>query len=203
MSSASTIDAPAPTSARDRVLAAADELFYERGIHTVGVNEIVQRAGVAKTSMYLHFASKDELVATYLQSRTDAYMAEWESLLEEREGDPPERQIEAIFDVLREFAAARGFRGCPFANAAAELWDPEHPGRAPIEQYRRYVRERLFFLVAERAGAMDPAGLAEKLQLLYDAALAASLADGNGEPVERARETAQLLLHAADAGVAR
>jgi AcrR family transcriptional regulator len=186
-----------PAGARERVLAAADQLFYERGIHTVGVNEIVRQAGVAKTSLYLHFASKDELVATYLKGRGDLYRDEWTRLLEDRTGDPPEEQLDAIFDVLAAFVAARNFRGCPFSNAAAELCEPDHPGRVAIDEYRRFVRDTLFATVAARAGVTETTALSEKLQLMYDASLAASLADGHGAPVERARETARLLLRVA------
>ncbi len=188
--------------ARQRVLSAADQLFYERGIHSVGVNEIVRSAGVAKTSMYLHFESKDELVASYLQDRVDAYRIEWEQLLA-REGLDGPALLDAVFDVLHAFAAGEGFRGCPFVNAAAELPELGHPARAPIDEYRFYVRDRLLREVAERAGAPDPAALAEKLQLLYDAALAGSVLDGSGAPIERARETGQLLLAVSAPEVAR
>jgi AcrR family transcriptional regulator len=194
MSTAAAPAPQAPSGARDRVLAAADQLFYERGIHAVGVNEIVRRAGVAKTSMYLHFDSKDLLVASYLQGRVDAYRAEWEALLARTQGEPAPALLDAIFDVLTLFVAGEGFRGCPFVNAAAEICEPDHPARAPIDEYRLYVRDRLMREVAERAGAADPAGLAEKLQLLYDAALAGSVMAGNGIPLARARETGQILL---------
>jgi AcrR family transcriptional regulator len=184
----------APAGARKRVLAAADRLFYERGIHGVGVNEIVRQAGVAKTSMYLHFESKDLLVASYLQARVDGYRAEWEALLARLEGEPAPALLDAIFDVLGAFVAGEGFRGCPFVNAAAEICEPGHPARAPIDEYRLYVRDRLMREVAERAGAADPARLAGKLQLLYDAALAGSVLAGEATPLDRARETGQLLL---------
>ena len=116
--------------ARQRVLSAADQLFYERGIHSVGVNEIVRSAGVAKTSMYLHFESKDELVA-HLQDRVDAYRIEWEQLLAREELGP---LLDAVFDVLHAFVGGEGFRGCPFVNAAAELTELGHPARAPIDE---------------------------------------------------------------------
>ena len=194
MSPTAELAPAAPAGARQRVLAAADRLFYERGIHSVGVNEIVRCAGVAKTSMYLHFDSKDELVATYLQARVDGYRAQWEELLAREEMADPVALLDAVFDVLHAFVAGEGFRGCPFVNAAAELPELEHPARGPIDEYRVYVRDRLLFQVAERAGAPEPAALAEKLQLLYDAALAGSVLDVSGAPIERARETAQLLL---------
>ena len=167
--------------ARQRVLSAADQLFYERGIHSVGVNEIVRSAGVARPS------------TCYLQDRVDAYRIEWEQLLAHEELDGP-GLLDAVFDVLHAFVGGEGFRGCPFVNAAAELTELGHPARAPIDEYRFYVRDRLLLEVAERAGAPDPAALAEKLQLLYDAALAGSVLDGSGAPIERARETGQLLL---------
>jgi AcrR family transcriptional regulator len=179
------------------VLEAADALFYERGLNAVGVAEIVQRAGVAKTSLYLHFASKDDLVAAYLAGRVALYENAWDELLAARAADEPEAVLDAIFDELVGFVLTEGYRGCPFQNAAAELSERDHPGHVPIAEYRRYVREDLFGSIARRAGIADPIQLAEQLQLLYDAALDGSFADSTPTPVERARETAHLVLREA------
>src|SRR5262245_62857425 len=102
---------------RDRILAAADELFYARGIHAVGVDEIVARSGTAKTTLYAHFPSKDDLVASYLQRRSDEWRQHLEVELAHRGGSAVER-IDAVFAVLGQGCASEGFRGCPFINAA-------------------------------------------------------------------------------------
>src|ERR1700712_1525754 len=109
---------PARTSARERLLTAADELFYEEGIHSVGIDRIIERAGVAKASLYNTFGSKDELVRGYLQSRHEARQARLTTKLA-RYDDPRDRLL-GVFDVMDELFAEPRFRGCAFLNASAE-----------------------------------------------------------------------------------
>lgn len=120
---------PSSKPARERLLQAAAELFYDAGISATGIDAIIQRAGVAKQSLYNNFASKAELVATYLEHRH----AEWLGLYDKRleKAASPMDGILAIFDAYRdhaEFAYEHGFRGCGLLNAAAEL-PAGDPGR--------------------------------------------------------------------------
>ena len=186
-----------PVGARDRIITAADRLFYQRGLH-VGINEIVGEAGVAKTSLYLHFASKDELVAAYLTSRTAGYLALWRQILERTERLAPHARLDAIFDALRLFVQTDGYRGCPFVNAAAELPDSHHPGYQGIVEYRRYVREELFASVVRDAGVNEPAEICAQLQVIYDGSLAGAVVENTAEPVDRARVIAHTILRAAE-----
>src|SRR5262249_42725186 len=105
-------------SARDRLLAAADELFYEHGVQTVGIDRIIERAGVAKASLYNTFGSKDELVRAYLEGRhavrRDAITAAIAAL------ESPRAKVLAVFDRLATVFETNGFRGCAFINASAE-----------------------------------------------------------------------------------
>ena len=106
------------TSARERLLDAANELFYAEGVHTVGIDRVIERAGVAKASLYNTFGSKDELVRAYLQdrhARTASRISRWV----ERSGDPRARLL-AVFDAQGELFADPEFRGCAFASASAE-----------------------------------------------------------------------------------
>src|SRR6202040_3322465 len=96
--------------ARERLLAAADELFYEEGVNLVGIDRVIERAGVAKASLYDCFGSKDELVRSYLQARNEARRARINERLSHY--DSPEEKILSIFDLLGELAAHPGFRGC-------------------------------------------------------------------------------------------
>lgn len=185
-----------PVGARDRLIDAADRLFYQRGLH-VGINEIVGAAGVAKTSLYLHFSSKDELVATYLSSRTATYVALWRQVLERTDGLEPHARLDAIFDALRLFVQTVGYRGCPFVNAAAELPDSRHPGYEGIVEYRRFVREELFASVASDAGVIDVAEFCAQLQVIYDGSLAGAVVENTAAPVDRARAIAHSVLRAA------
>jgi AcrR family transcriptional regulator len=180
---------------RDRILDAADELFYARGIHAVGIDEIVARSGTAKTTLYAHFPSKDHLIASYLQRRSE----EWRQYLSEelaRRGGTPVERIDAVFAVLAEGCASPGFRGCPFINAAAEYPDPAHPGRVVADAHRQWVRELLVSLTTE-AGAAEPDALAGRLILLYDAAMVGAQFDPGGLAPDSAREAARTLVDAA------
>src|SRR4051794_20178037 len=112
MPTATVSPSGSPTSARERLLAAADELFYAEGIQSVGIDRIIEKAGVAKASLYSTFGSKEELVRAYLQLRHAARMARIDRSLA-RTDDPRERLL-AIFDALGEACATPGFRGCAF-----------------------------------------------------------------------------------------
>ena len=196
-------DAPAPApqtptrakkpSARERLLAAADELFYAEGVHTVGIDRVIERAGVAKASLYSCFGSKDELVRAYLEGRHAIRRSRLMAGLE-RYDDPRDRLL-GVFDVLAELAGAAGFRGCAFYNASAE----SGPG-GPVEEVslaNRAWTRGLFTELARDAGARDPIGLAEQLMILYDGAMVSSRMDQRAEGALVARGIAGSLLAAA------
>ena len=180
-------------SARERLLAAADELFYAEGVHTVGIDRIIERAGVAKASLYSCFGSKDELVRAYLEGRHAIRRSRLLAGLE-RYDDPRDRLL-GVFDVLAEVAAASGFRGCAFYNASAE----SGPG-GPVEEVsvaNRAWTRGLFTELARDAGAGDPIGLAEQLMILYDGATVGSRMDHRPQAARIARGIAAGLLDAA------
>src|ERR1700722_14756092 len=104
--------------ARERLLAAADELFYEEGVNLVGIDRVIERAGVAKASLYDCFGSKEELIRSYLQERHQARQVRIRERLA-RYATPREK-ILAVFDSLAETVAKGDFRGCAFARASAE-----------------------------------------------------------------------------------
>lgn len=184
---------PERRSARDRLLAAADELFYEGGIHTVGIDRVIERAGVAKASLYDCFGSKDELIRAYLQARHEARKARVTQRLE-RCGTPRERLL-GVFDGLCEATAAPGFRGCAFTRVTAET-QPSAGVKAVCDEARGWLRE-LFTSLAREAGVADAAALARQLALLYDGALAASQVGAGAEAAQTARGAAQVMLDAA------
>ncbi len=180
-------------SARDRLLAAADELFYEEGIHTVGIDRVIERAGVAKATLYNVFGSKDELIRAYLSAR---HVARQERI---RNGlaryDTPRERLLGVFDVLGEVFARPGFHGCAFLNASAEAT----AGSAVAEvsgQSRAWVRA-LFKDLSQAAGAADPDRLARQLVLLYDGATVAARMDHDPTAAAAARAAATVLLDAA------
>jgi AcrR family transcriptional regulator len=180
-------------SARERLLAAADELFYREGVNTVGIDRVIERAGVAKASLYSQFGSKDELIRAYLHQRHESRRQRIEEGLQRY--DTPRERLLGVFDLLGELFARPGSRGCAFVNAGAEA-----PAGGVIDQATREYRgwlQGLFTELARSAGAADPEGLAVQLMLLYDGtAVSARMAPGSSS-APAARAAAGALLAAA------
>ena len=183
-------------SARERLLAAANELFYSEGVHTVGIDRIIEQAGVAKASLYNTFGSKDELVRAYLETRRASITQRIMAAVDRY--DTPRERLLAVFEGQGELFAEPGYRGCAFSRASAE----SHPGdqaEQATEGYRRWVRELLTELAA-RAGAPEPEVLARQLHLLYDGSGTSARMDHDPGAAAEARAAAAILLDAALAG---
>lgn len=180
--------------ARERLLAAASELFYRQGIRSVGVDEIVTAADVAKMSLYRAFPSKDELVAAYLREHDARYWRAWDRILAEHPGKP-RQQLLALFRALARRATRPGWRGCPFTNAATEFPEPDHPARHVAEANKRELRRRLSDL-ARAAGARHAETLADQLVLLFEGAYSSVQTFGPEGPAARVAEAAEALLAA-------
>jgi AcrR family transcriptional regulator len=184
---------PAPeASARERLLLAADRLFYEEGIHSVGIDRVIEQAGVAKASLYKNFGSKDELVRAYLDRR---HAARQRRINDKLAGltDPGER-ILAVFDVLADISSQPGFRGCAFVNASAEAPAGSSVAEASANS-RAWVRS-LFVELALAAKVTDPDELAARLVLLYDGATVGGQMDHDATAAVRARAVAKVLVDA-------
>ena len=180
-------------SARERLLDAADELFYEEGIHIVGIDRVIEKAGVAKASLYSTFGSKDELVRAYLTRRYEqrrARITEWVTRY-----DTPRDQLLGVFDALGDSIAQPGYHGCAFANATAES-SRGSVAEQVTQAYRGWTRA-LFTDLARAAGAADPATLGAQLHLLYDGVNWAARIDRDLEAAGRAKAAAAILLDAA------
>lgn len=176
--------------ARERLLAAADELFYEEGVNLVGIDRVIERAGVAKASLYVCFGSKEELIRSYLEQRHEERQAR---VLERMSRyATPREKILAVFDSMAEAAAKPGFRGCAFARASAEA----RPGTSvkAICDSSRAWNLALFADLAKQAGAADPDRLAQQLRLLYDGASVSAHIDKNGTAPAAARAMAEIVL---------
>ncbi|WP_436524397.1 TetR/AcrR family transcriptional regulator [Actinoplanes sp. HUAS TT8] len=187
-----SVTSPRP-SARERLLAAADELFYAEGVHTIGIDRVIEQAGVAKASLYSCFGSKDGLVRAYLQNRHQERRARLQRHID-KHTDPRDRLL-AIFDSLAESAAKPGFRGCAFYNAGAES-DPNGVVAEESEANRAWTRSTLVDLARE-AGAADPVALAAQLVILYDGATVGARQDPGPAAAHAARAMAATLLTAA------
>jgi AcrR family transcriptional regulator len=181
-------------SARERLLAAASDLFYDEGVHTVGVDRIVERAGVAKATLYTLFGSKDGLVRAYLKARHDDTCERMTRELMARFDTPRERLL-GVFEVQGLSFTEPGFRGCAFVGANAES-SPGISIEEVTEDYRNWIRS-LFLDLAKEAGATDPDHLGRQLVLLYDGAGISAWMDHDASVAEAARTVAAALIDTA------
>src|SRR5882762_2469931 len=179
---------PKPTM-KERILETADRLFYLQGIRAVGVDTIAAEIGISKRTLYNHFPSKDALISAYLARR---FVAPRPS------EKPPVEQILGTFDSLERRFASKGFRGCPFVNAVAELGAEDQAVRkiaiAFKESRRLWFRDLLMQL-----GAADAEGLATQLTLLVDGSIAQDLVRNDPAMARAAKQAARVLL--ANAGI--
>jgi AcrR family transcriptional regulator len=180
-------------SARERLLASANELFYEEGVHTVGIDRVIEHAGVAKGSLYNTFGSKDELIRAYLEARH----ASMEQRITRALGryDSPRGRLLGVFEAQAELYREPGYRGCAFARASAESQPGDLVEQATAD-YRAWVRS-LFTRLGGEAGVPDAPGLARQLHMLYDGSGLSARMDHDPLAAEGARSAAAALLDAA------
>lgn len=182
---------------RERLLQAANELFYAEGIHTVGIDRVIEKAGVAKASLYATYGSKDGLVRAYLELRAQARQFRIEKRLATVEA--PRDKLLAVFDVLHDVARDPQFRGCAFVNASAE-GDREGAGHAGVQvvtaAMRSWTRE-LFTSLAKQLDVRDPVRLGRAIHLLYDGAVIGASMDRNPAIALAARDAAAVLIDGA------
>lgn len=181
-------------SPRERLLEAAGELFYAEGVQSVGIDRVIERAGVAKASLYSTFGSKEELVGAYLDERHARILGRLRSAVDAVDPGDPVARILALFDAQAELFRAPGFHGCAFAAAAAEA---PRDGRIndAARAYRRDIRG-LFTELATAAGAPDAPLLARQLQALYDGGSAMANLDGDPSIADPVRVAAASLIAA-------
>jgi AcrR family transcriptional regulator len=181
---------------REHVLQVANELFYWHGIRATGVDKVAAQAGVAPTTLYRLFASKDDLVAAYVE-RADRLYREWFDEAIEAGGRDPRERILALFGALDEQVQPQRCRGCPFLMALAEFPDPALPAHRHAVATKAWVRARLGELtaaLADTAPVDDPAALADHLALVMEGVYASAQALGADGPARRARALAEMLL---------
>ncbi|MEV5702465.1 TetR/AcrR family transcriptional regulator [Streptomyces violaceoruber] len=173
-----------------RVLAAAERLFYEHGIHAVGVDSIAAEAGVTKKTLYDRFGSKEQIVVEYLAGRDER----WRELLAGRlaaAGEGPAARVVAVFEASRAWSELYGAKGCSMINAHAEISDPGHPAYPVITGQKRWMLD-LFTGLARDIDAAGADRLARTLVLLHEGALVSHgvgvLPDPFGAALDQVRE---------------
>lgn len=179
-------------SARDRLIGAATRLFYEEGIHSVGVDRVIKEAGVTRATMYNQFTGKEDLVIAYLDAQDAAIRAMFDTAAS---SVPDEELLDAVLAGIAEDVREHHTRGCPFINAAAEYPDATGPVRELITRHRDWFRDTLEHIAAE-AGMTRPAEIAASLVLLRDAALIGGYLDGEKQVEPAFLRTAHAILDA-------
>jgi AcrR family transcriptional regulator len=177
---------------RDRIFETACDLFYQHGIRDVGVDQIATEAGTNKMSFYRSFASKDELVAKYLEQKAAELWLWWDETVRLHAGDP-RQQILALFEGISKIVCSSTSRGCALANAAVELAAEDHPGRRVVLAKKREMRRR-FRELALATGAANPEELGDALMLLMEGAYLSRLTLSSQGPASHVGPVALRLL---------
>ena len=177
--------------ARERILETAYDLFARRGVHDVGIDEIIQRAGVAKATLYRHFPSKDALVLAFLERREELWTRGFVEGGARKRGETPEEQLLAIFDVFDGWFRRKDFEACSFINVLLELGPRHEVGQASIdylENIRGVVRS-----LAEEAGLRDVDSFARSWHILMKGSII-SATEGDVDAAKRAQKLAARLI---------
>lgn len=179
------------------LLEAARELFYYEGVRAVGVEAVVEKAGVNKMSLYRQFKSKDDLVLAYLERSDENFWGYFNASMAKHPDDARAQLLQFFIDVSGR-ASQPGYRGCPFVNVAAEFPDLSHAARQFVQRNKALLLSRLRDR-AEAAGATDPDALADDLAFLIEGAYTASQTFGTAAPrlIKSLPRTARVLLDAA------
>ena len=158
------------TNAQQRILAIADDLFYQEGIRAIGVDTIIARSEVAKTTLYRYFPSKDDLVVAYLEGRNQRFWELFEATVNHHAGQP-KQQLLAIFAWIDELLSNADSCGCPFLMVASEFPELNYPGHQVAIAHKQKMRDRMTEL-AELAGIKPAEELSAALLMLVDGAFA-------------------------------
>ena len=180
------------------MLQVARDLFYWHGIRATGIDKVAVEAGVAPTTLYRLFASKDDLVAAYVE-REGRQFQDWFTAAVEVPDLAPRERILAIFDALRDQVQPHQCRGCPFLMALAEFPDSSLPAHQHAVATKTWVRARFGELtesLAQTTPVHDPAALADRLMLVMEGVYASTQALGAGGPAREARALAESMLDA-------
>jgi len=189
-----TQDAAPAESVRDRILTTARELFYREGARSVGVDTVVAQSGVAKTSLYRWFPSKDALIGAVLEQEAADRWAGWDAVMQRAEPDA-RSQLRAQLAGIVKFTSHPRYRGCPFMNVSAEFPDENHPGRVVAKELTEELRRRLRGLV-DQLDVANPEELSEQLVLLIDGAFSVAQVLGSAGPQKYLVQTADALIDA-------
>jgi AcrR family transcriptional regulator len=182
--------APDTLNVRERLLGVASELFYKNGVRAVGIDLVIEQAGVAKSSLYRHFRTKDDLIVAFLEREDIDFWSTWDRVAAENAGDA-NTEIEAHMRWIGERLGRANYRGCPQINVAAEFAEQDHPARRVARAHMQALRSRLTAL-ARRLDVSQPEALAAQLAVLINGAFVSAelLAPDEATPVLLAAQRA-------------
>jgi AcrR family transcriptional regulator len=182
----------AKQDARERILDTAYELFSRRAIRDVGIDEVTERAGVAKATLYRHFPSKDDLVIAFLECREERWTLAWVEAEAKRRGATPEEQLLAIFELFDEWFQRDDFEGCSFINVMLETPERRHSANRACVAHLENIRDVLRTFASE-AGLRDVDAFARSWHILMKGSIV-SAAEGDRDAAKRAKEMARTLI---------
>ncbi len=187
----------APRTGRERLIAAAIELFYRRGFGAVGVDQVIAAAGVTKTTFYKHFEGKDDLMVAAVRRRDEWESQAWARAVRELAGEDPAAQLLAMVDVMDLWFNDPDFGGCMFINAASEFPNPHDPVHQAAAEYKRRTRDRCRDL-ARAAGAEASAAeaFADCYTALIEGALVLRQTHGRNDAARVVRPAVEQLVRA-------
>lgn len=181
----------APADTREKILATAEQLIYQNGIHATGMDLLVKTSGVARKSIYRYFMTKDDMAEAALKARDIRWMYWFKTECDK--GDTPQDRILNMFAVLKGWFESEGFRGCAFINTAGEVGDPDDPVRQIAKLHKQKLLDYILELT-EQLSIEQPFVLAKQLLVLVEGAITMARVMGDYSAADSAREVAQLLL---------
>lgn len=176
---------------REKILATAERLIYQNGIHATGMDLLVKTSGVARKSIYRYFATKDEVAAAALNARDVRWMQWFRT--ESNKAETPQGRILNMFAVLKDWFESEGFHGCAFINTAGEIGDSDDPIRLIAKSHKQKLLDYALEL-AEQLNIEQPSVLARQLLILMEGAITTARVMGDYSAADSARDVAQLLL---------
>jgi AcrR family transcriptional regulator len=177
---------------RDRLIDTAADLFYERGLPNVGINEVTERAGVARMTLYNNFDSKEALALAAFERQAEGRRTLIEKRL--RRAQTPSDAVKVMFDVSEQLAGKSSFRGCPFINVVVQGPHPGGAMHALVRAHKAWIRAK-FRDIAARAGHRKPDTTAQQLLALLDGASVEAFIQGSVEPIRASKQAAQTILN--------
>lgn len=179
------------SNTREKILRTAEQLIYQNGIHATGMDLLVKTSGVARKSIYRHFANKEDVAAAALTERDERWMLWFRT--ESDKGETPQARVLNMFTTLRSWFESEGFRGCAFINTAGEVGDPDDPVRQIAKVHKQKLLEYALEL-STQLNTGQPEVLARQLLILIEGAITTAYVMGDWSAADNARDVAKILL---------